>query len=312
MSTTTLAPATDPEAVLQRHARSFAWASQLLPRDTRRDAAALYAFCRTIDDLADDGDHQSGDQALSHIRQSLVAGERRDAVTSLVQDLGDRCGLPIEATVTLIDGVRSDLGPVEITSTGELIRYAYRVAGTVGLMMSRVLGVTDPQAEPFALDLGIAMQLTNIARDVAEDGERGRRYLPTDLLGGPVEPHRLAAPDPALRYHGYEAITVILDTADRYYASAVNGMVYIPRRARLAIMTASRLYRAIGNQIRALGPQVYWHQRAVVPTRCKTGHTLAALGVWLPPAVGNVPAHDPALHEAIAGWPGANPRAAPG
>jgi phytoene synthase len=299
-----------PEAVLQHHARSFAWAGRLLSRDDRHEAARLYAFCRTVDDLADDAALADADAALVAIREALLAGDPSHPVAGPFLALAERRGIEIAAAINLIDGVRGDLATVEIATTDELIRYAYRVAGTVGLMMRPLLGVTTREADPFAVDLGIAMQLTNIARDVVEDGEQGRRYLPTDQLGGPVEPHRLAAPDPILRYDAFSAVTGLLDTADAYYASAAQGMALIPRRPRLAILTAARLYRAIGDQIRGLGPQAYWRTRAVVSPARKVGVTARVLPQWLRPATRTIAPHDPGLHAAIAGWPGADPTAA--
>lgn len=299
----------EPEAVLQQRARSFAWAARFLPRADRRDAAQLYAFCRAVDDLADDGAATDADAQLVAIREALLAREHGHPVAGPFLALAERRGIEIAAAINLIDGARGDLGTVEITTTDELIRYAYRVAGTVGLMMAPVLRVTAREAAPFAVDLGIAMQLTNIARDVVEDGEHGRRYLPTDQLGGPVEPHRLASPDPVLRYDAFGAVTALLDIADTYYASAEQGMAYIPRRPRLAILTAASLYHAIGERIRELGPQAYWRTHAAVPPTRKLALTGGAATRWLQPTPKAVAAHDPALHEPIAGWPGTDPEA---
>lgn len=310
MSPGTLSPSTDPEAVLRHHARSFSWAAQLLPPRTRRDAATLYAFCRTVDDIADDAAASSDDTELVAIREALLNQRDDHPVAGPLIDLVHRWGIPEAAAITLIDGVRSDLGGLELETTDELIDYAYRVAGTVGLMMRPLLGVTDSAADPFAVDLGIAMQLTNIARDVVEDAERGRRYLPSDQLGGPVAPNRLAAADPVLRHQGYHSVVSILDLADAYYASAERGMAYIPRRSRLAIRVAARLYRAIGDRIRAMEPPDYWQQRAVVPITGKIRLTVAGVGASLLPE--GVPAapHEPSLHQAIAGAPGTDPQAA--
>ncbi len=305
------APTTsEAQAILRYHARSFAWAARLLPRQTRDDAAQLYAFCRTIDDLADSGEPEAGEAQLSAIRDALQDHDADHPVAGALLELADRSGLPPTAAIDLVDGVRGDLSHCELASTDELIRYAYRVAGTVGLMMRPLLGIDDPAAEPFAVDLGIAMQLTNIARDVVEDAESGRRYIPSDQLGGPVNPHRLTAPDPVLRHQAYAAISNTLELAERYYASAEQGLAFIPRRARVAILAAARIYRAIGHRIRALGPEAYWHQRASVSPGAKAQLTLGAVADWLPPKFSAMPAHDPSLHGPIAGWPGSDPEAA--
>jgi len=299
----------EAQAVLRRHAHSFAWAARLLPRATHDDAAQLYAFCRAIDDLADKGAPGSGDEQLAAIREALDHGDRDDPIAGALLDLGDRRGVPTAAAIELVDGVRADLGPRELGTTDELIRYAYQVAGAVGLMMRPLLGASDPAADPFAVDLGIAMQLTNIARDVVEDAERGRRYLPSDQLATPVSSHRLSAPDPFVRQDAYAAVRGILELAERYYASAECGMAFLPRRSRLGILAAARIYRAIGDRIAALGPEGYWHERATVSSTAKIRLTGHALTDWLHPQPGRVAVHDPALHAPIAGWPGSDSEA---
>ncbi|MFO7857370.1 MAG: phytoene/squalene synthase family protein [Ectothiorhodospiraceae bacterium] len=309
MTSVALVSSEQPELGLQRHARSFAWAARFLPRSTRHDAAELYAFCRAVDDLADGDDPENGEASLEAIREALAVGDTAHPVAGPFLALVGRSGIDVTPAISLVDGVRSDLKAVEITTTDELIRYAYRVAGTVGLMMNPLLGVTHRDAAPFAVDLGIAMQLTNIARDVVEDGERGRRYLPADRLEGAVAPQRLAHPEPDLRVTAFDAILGLLETADRYYASAQVGMAFIPRRPRLAILTAARLYRAIGERIRELGPQAYWQGRASVPRMTKTGLTISSVTSWLPPHPASTPEHDASLHTPIAGWAGADPRA---
>lgn len=298
-----------PELILQHHARSFAWAARFLPRETRHDAAELYAFCRVVDDLADGDDPAMGDATLTAVREALITADTDNPVAGAFLALSDRRGIPVTPAISLVDGVRTDLKAVEMTTTDDVIRYAYRVAGTVGLMMNPLLGVTHREAAPFAVDLGVAMQLTNIARDVVEDGQRGRRYLPADRLGGPVAPQRLACPDQDLRATAFDAILGLLETADRYYASAQEGMAFIPRRPRLAILTAARLYRAIGQRIQELGPSAYWQTRASVPRLTKVGLTVSASTSWLRPQPASIPAHDAALHSPIAGWAGADPEA---
>jgi len=302
---TSLGP--DAEAVLRHHARSFAWGARFLPPSARQDAARLYAFCRTVDDIADTGRADDAAERLASVRQALINNDDGNhPLAGQILDLAQRRGVPKQAAVTLIDGVRSDLNPITIDTTDELIRYAYRVAGTVGLMMRPILGIRDQAADPYALDLGIAMQLTNIARDVVEDAERGRRYLPAELLGADIAPARLIQADAVLRHSAYETILRILDMADAYYASAASGMGYIPRRPRLGIQVAARLYQAIGERIRHLGSRRYWPQRTVLAPSRKAVLTLQTLLVGLPPTSGRNRAHDASLHHAIAGWPGTN------
>lgn len=188
----------------------------------------------------------------------------------------------------------------------ELVRYCYRVASTVGLMMCGVLGVRCREALPHAIDLGIAMQLTNICRDVAEDAARGRVYLPAerlrsagidpeDVVRGTADPERVAS-----------VVRSVLALADRYYRSADGGMRDIPWRFRPAILVASRTYRAIGVRLRRRRPTA---GRTVVPWPEKLAWSAAAVAASLRPAIlGITPrwAHDRALHQALRGLPGAN------
>ena len=187
-------------AVLCRHGRTFHFASHLLGATHGERAATLYAFCRHVDNLADEaGDVQAARLALAGVRDALVTGRAEDAWTAAMLRLQASTGLPLAPALELVAGVASDLDAVRIADEDALVRYAYRVAGTVGQMMCAVLDVHDPRALPFAVDLGIAMQMTNIARDVGEDARMGRRYLPASWIGD-VAPADIAAPDAPLQH----------------------------------------------------------------------------------------------------------------
>lgn len=297
--------------VLAHHARTFDLAGRFLGPARRDEAAVVYAFCRLVDDLVDEAsDLASGSVALAQVEAELQGLAPARPLVAVFGELMDEYGIDRAVALELIAGVRSDSGPVALADDAALLRYCYRVAGTVGLMMCGVLGVRDKVAAPFAVDLGVAMQLTNICRDVAEDARRGRVYLPatrlarlgtspTDLLDG-------AAPGPALA----EVVLDLLALADRHYASADLGMRFIPWRSRLAILIASRVYRAIGLVLRRRGGDPM-RGRAVVPTLTKLGWTALAVARFalslLPD--GPRPSHDPALHRWLAGLPGADPEA---
>lgn len=268
-----IAPGDGPVAareVLRRHGRTFFFASHLLGSRHAARAAALYAFCRHVDNLADDsGDPQAARRALAEVSRSLRAGRAADQWTRALLALQADGGLPVAPALELVAGVTSDLDEVRIADEADLVRYAYQVAGTVGLMMCAVLDVHDPRAHPFAVDLGIAMQLTNVARDVGEDARMGRRYLPASWIGD-VAPAQIAAPDLALQRQLCQATQRLLARADRHYASAEAGLGFLPARARLAILTAARTYRAIGSRIAANGYRS-WDRRAVVGPGAKAG-----------------------------------------
>jgi phytoene synthase len=204
----------------------------------------------------------------------------------------------------LIAGVRSDLEPVRVADEAELLRYCYRVAGTVGIMMCGALDVNQREAHAFAVDLGIGMQLTNLCRDVVEDAVAGRRYLPASLVGN-VEPGELIAPAGARRERLRDGVAALLELADRYYASGESGLSFLPPRARGGILVAARVYRAIGTKLRERGHD-FWEGRVVVTEREKARVSAAALlsvpwgrGFWRLP-----PAHDESLHVALRDLPG--------
>jgi phytoene synthase len=297
----------ESRAVLAGQARTFHLASLLLPAAARADAAVVYAFCRLVDDTAD----LRVDAARAAAELDALAFEVRGLrpprpLVAAVRGLALRRGLPLESVLELIEGVRGDLGPVRMADDAELLRYCYRVAGTVGLMMCAVLDVRSAEAAPHAVDLGVAMQLTNIARDVREDAARGRVYLPAARLrAAGVEPDDLAR-GRAEAAGVARAVAGVLELADRYYASADGGMRDIPARCRPAILVAARVYRAVGMRLRARGCDamagrvvVPWHGRLLWGCR-------AALAFLRPGILGLTgrPAPDPVLHAPLAGLPG--------
>lgn len=297
--------------VLARHARTFELAGRFLGAARRDQAAVVYSFCRLVDDLVDEAsDVAAGSVAVARVEAELRGQAPARPLIAVFGELMDEYGVDRAVALELIAGVRSDSGPVALADDAELLRYCYRVAGTVGLMMCGVLGVRDPIAAPFALDLGVAMQLTNICRDVAEDARRGRVYLPASRLAragtGPEDVLEGAAPRPAVAGVVLELLTL----ADRHYASADLGMRFIPWRSRLAILVAARVYRAIGLVLRRRGGDPM-AGRAVVPSAAKLGWSVIALARFaltlLPD--GPTPAHEPALHRWLAGLPGADPDA---
>jgi len=146
-----------------------------------------------------------------------------------------------------------DLRHTPVATEGELLNYCYHAAGVVGLMMCRIMGVNDRRAESPAVALGIAMQLTNIARDVREDSNLGRCYLP-----GIVDPAEVS--ENALKL----AVDRVLSLAEKYYEKAESGIQFLPRRCRVGIISAANLYREIGHEIRRQGTSV-WHGRTVLP-----------------------------------------------
>ena len=263
--------------MLTQRGRTFHWARRLLCVRHAERATRLYGFCRHIDDLVDEcSSLVAAHSALAVVRQALQTGHSDDPVTRDMLQLMRDCDIDPMIPLELVEGVESDLGEVRVTDMAELLRYCYRVAGTVGLMMTDVFDVSVPEALPHAVDLGIAMQLTNICRDVREDALLGRRYLPATLVGA-LEPSALIDPDGATQATAVHAIDALLTLADRYYASGEQGLRCLPPGARSGILVAARVYREIGVVLQRRGGDC-WTSRATVSTAAKAGITLRALG----------------------------------
>lgn len=271
------------DGLLAQRGHSFYWARRLLSARHAERATRLYGFCRRIDDVADEAtDVAAAHAALALIRRALQTGDCVDPETADMLQLMRACRIDPAIPLELMRGVEGDLGEVRIADMDELLRYCYRVAGTVGLMMTAALDATAPEALPHAIDLGIAMQLTNICRDVRDDAVLGRRYLPATLVG-PLEPAALIEPTPPVRATVSHALHVLLEAADRHYASGEQGLRYLPSGARTGILVAARVYRGIGTVLRKREFDC-WSSRAKVSTPGKLAISLRALAATATPA----------------------------
>ena len=252
-------------AVLAQNSKSFALAARLLPPGVADDAAVVYAFCRRADDCIDLARPSVRPLALAMLRAevaSVWSGAAQDLPQlAALQEVAQRRAIPRDYFDELLDGMEMDVQGASYSSLADLLLYCHRVAGTVGLVMCHVMGVRDPRALKRAAHLGIAMQLTNICRDVAEDWENARVYLPRALIGDAVA----AGPFPAaLRERARSSVRALLDEAERYYSSADVGLALLGWRCALAVRTARFVYAAIGRRLEAQGCDVL-AGRAVVP-----------------------------------------------
>jgi len=257
---------TDDQAmsVLQSNGRSFYFASRLLTPVHRLRAARLYAFCRYVDDIADEmTDTTLATAKLNQVRADIKARHSIEPCVANMLELMRDASIPPEPVMALIDGVSADVHLRAVDTQGQLVRYAYQVAGTVGVMMSMVLDVHEHEAWPFAIDLGIAMQLTNIARDVGEDAHKGRIYLPQAWIAIDCVDD-IAAPSAATAQKLCDGTQRVLALAQQYYDSGLSGVGYLPSSARYGIVVAAMVYREIGQVIAQAGYRS-WDRRAVVP-----------------------------------------------
>ncbi|MBS0394742.1 MAG: phytoene/squalene synthase family protein [Proteobacteria bacterium] len=257
---------------------TFALASRFLPREVRDPATALYAFCRVADDAIDGGDDPTAALAVLHWRlDAIYRGEPLDhapdrAFAQVVRDHA----IPRELPAALLEGFAWDAERRQYETLADLEAYAARVAGTVGAMMALLMGAREPLVLARACDLGVAMQLTNIARDVGEDARAGRLYLPHAWMReAGIEPGAWLE-RPAFSAALGQVIERLLAAADACYARALTGIAHLPRSCRPSMQAAGRLYAEIGRELERRGLDSV-NQRAVVAWARKGGCAARAL-----------------------------------
>jgi len=251
----------NPEYILATSGESFYWARRFLGNKMGHDAARLYSFCRVLDDMAD-GDIENGPEHLAVIQENLQQGQwSSHPLLDQFSDMVDEYGLSTKVVSSLVEGLLDDQAPeVLINDESELIQYAYKVAGTVGLLMCDVLNTDEPRAKPHAIDLGIGMQFTNIARDVLEDARMGRRYIPGSWVNHMTPQAIIRASENPQSHEALlitDAVHRLLALAEQYYASGRRGLAYLPARAHFSIGVAAKVYRQIGIQL--LRSKHSWH-----------------------------------------------------
>lgn len=215
--------------LLKKHAKSFYWASFFLSNEVFNKCSSLYNFCRTLDDIVDD------DNKLEVKKDIFLKFkkdfENKDTNNQIINDMWSIINsenISKKIVIDLFDGVETDLEEkVEINSKKDLLVYSYRVAGTVGLMMSKILKVSNRESLRGAIDLGIAMQLTNIARDVCEDNKRNRKYIQSD----------------------FSSIKETIYESEIFYQKSFKSISSISIRSRFSVIVARRIYKKIGDYI---------------------------------------------------------------
>ena len=215
--------------LISTHAKSFSWAGFFLAKRTFENGSSLYDFCRTLDDIADENTSlDSKKQKFNKMKKDFIERNFENILVKNIDNLIRKFNISEKVVLDLFDGIESDIKEnIEFKTKRELLVYSYRVAGTVGLMMAKILKVDSRIALRSAVDLGIAMQLTNIARDVVEDSSRNRKYID----------------------HDFVKIKETLGMAELFYKSSFKSIKEIPLANRFAILVARRVYREIGNNI---------------------------------------------------------------
>ncbi len=274
--------------VIREGSKSFALASLLFSPGRREAAALLYHWCRTCDDAVDRAAtsaerHARVDELIRlterAYRAESAAAEPLPPAFEALRAVVLRYGVPIRYALDLLEAMRADAEGRRYRTFSELVYYCYGAAGTVGLMMAHVMGVSDERALRHAMDLGISMQLVNISRDVAEDVTLGRVYLPLQWLeesGVPVE--RLL--EPAHREAVFGVVRRLIREADAYRASGESGIRFLSFRSALAVRAASRVYWEIARRVER-GGAAGLERRAVVPLATKLRLSAGAIAAEL-------------------------------
>ena len=214
---------------LSVYAKSFNWAGFFLPKKTYKKCSALYDFCRVADNIADDKEKlEVKEIKFKQFKNDFIQKNFDNQIVKNMWDLIDEFKISVKIIEDLLDGINSDIkDKVILNSKKDLLIYSYRVAGTVGLMMAKILKVNKKSSLKSAIDLGIAMQLTNISRDVIEDSKNNRFYIDKN----------------------FEEISSTINLADTFYENSFYSIKEIPFSFRFSILVARRIYRKIGYKI---------------------------------------------------------------
>ena len=231
---------------LKREGKSFYWASFFLPKKSRENAGILYSICRYFDDIADKNNEDKTTYLEGTIKE--IKNNKSNKVNIFLQ----KNNIHQSIFIDLIEGLITDQRNTKIQNKDELIKYSYHVAGTVGLMMSKIIGVKHDMGARSAIDLGIGMQLTNIARDVYEDAKIKRIYLPANWITNISLNDLGATHELSLEQEEKiaNAIHEIINLSQQFYKNGFAGLKYIPLSTRLAIFIAANVYRGIGIKIK--------------------------------------------------------------
>jgi len=235
------------EQIAAKHSKSFYFASAFLPEEKRLAVRALYAFCRTVDDLVDEvsevGDPEAGLDYWRTVTQTASVPDANPVALAWVDTL-IRYSIPRQYALQLIDGVQRDLRQTRYATFDELATYCYSVASTVGLMSMYIIGFWAPEAIPYAIKLGVALQMTNILRDVGEDYRQGRIYLPReDMLTFGISETDIEREEVDPRWRRFMQFQI--KRVRRLYAEAWEGVRLLERDGQFAVAAASVLYQGI-------------------------------------------------------------------
>ena len=263
---------------IKTRAKTFYFASFFFNKEIRQEISTLYIFCRYVDDISDSGNLNKfrAKQKLKNITKDLKKLESKDIIVKKFIRLMIKKKIQIRTPIMLINGVMQDLGKVQLKNLEELIIYSYKVAGTVGLMICNILEVNNKDLKFKGIQLGIAMQITNIIRDIDEDLKRNRIYFPLDYLTIKKNKPKQILNDTELQKEFSKNIERLKDLSDLIYTNSRIGIYKLPIRFRLPIALASKLYQGIGLKIKKHQYNV-WNKRHYLSFVEKLANSLVVL-----------------------------------
>jgi phytoene synthase len=234
------------ENYIRFYGKSFYWAGKFLEKEVFEDCSTLYAFCRVIDNLVDKKSNSKTN--VKKFIKDYQSQNSKIQVNKEFKKIETKYQIPKRYINDLFYGINLDTKTVKIKSTKEIIKYSYYVAGTVGAMMSYIFQTSKPQAIKHAINLGIAMQLTNISRDVLKDAYLNRIYLPENMLNEEITANDIIKKK-FNKKHLFLVIKKIIFLSEKYYDNGNIGIKYLPKKVKFPIFLASSLYRGIGKKI---------------------------------------------------------------
>jgi 15-cis-phytoene synthase len=249
------------EFYIKHYGKSFYWAGKFLKKDIFADCSILYAFCRIADDLVDN--NKNSKSKIDKFIKEYSNIKSKNTIINQFKKIQIKYNIPNKLINDLFYGIKLDTKTVKIKSKEEIIKYSYYVAGTVGAMMAHIFSTTHPKAIKHAIDLGIAMQLTNIARDVVTDAKLGRIYLPQNFFRQNIKVKDIVNEN-FDRSKLFAAITKIIIMSEKFYKSGNDGIKYLPWAIRFPIFLASSLYQRIGVKIINSNLNKYFNSRIYV------------------------------------------------
>jgi phytoene synthase len=246
------------EFYIKHHGKSFYWAGKFLKKEIFYDCSILYAFCRVVDNLVDEKSNSKNN--IKNFIKDYQSKNSKNLVINKFKKIEAKYKIPKKYVQDLLYGVSLDTKPVKIKTTQELLKYSYYVAGTVGAMMAYIFNTTNSKAIKCAINLGIAMQLTNISRDVVKDAYLQRIYIPENFLKENITVKNIINNNFNKKKLFFSIKKIIL-LAEKYYISGNSGIRFLPRTTKFSIFLASKIYQGIGKKILNDNEYIYFLKR---------------------------------------------------